>query len=124
MTDLFDSEGNVIEGALSPDEAKELQDKHTTLEEQMVSKEAEVNKLQEKDINFSNFRKKSKEEQETIRAEMSNEQKMLMDEMSDLRGQLEKRDEATLGKFKTDKLGQLAGEDEKMREKIEAEFDR
>ncbi len=103
---------------------EELQEKLKTLEEQSTEKDAELTKLREKDMNFSSFRKKSKEEQVKIREKMTVEQRMMMDEMDELRGQLQKRDDATLGKHKEEKRKELAGGDEKLQEKLEAEYER
>ena len=121
---LYDEDNNPIEGVLLPDKAKELQEKQAEMENNLKSMEEELNKLREKDLNFSSFRRKSKEEQEKIKAEMTAEQRMMMEEMDDLREQLKRRDEATIGKFREEKLASLAGGDKDLQAKIQEAYDR
>lgn len=117
---LYDEEGNEVEGALAPHEAKELLDKAQKVE----TLEAEIQKFQSKDFNFSKFREKTKEEQDKIKSEMSQKEKMLLDEIEDLRGKIGAKDEATIGEARKMYLKSYAGEDEKLQELIEAEYNK
>lgn len=117
---LYDENGEPVEGALPPDKVEELKsaaDKATELE-------TELNKLRDKDINFSKFREKTKEEQIKIKEEMSARERMLLEEIESLRRDTEARNEATLGRYKEERLTQLVGTDEKLKEKVQAAIDR
>lgn len=120
MTTLYDENGNAVEGALAPDEVKQLQEKATQVE----TLETELKKFQDKDFNFSKFREKSKEEQEKLRESMTAKEKLLLDEITDLRTQIGAKDEATLGQAKKQYIDRICGEDKEYRERLEAEFNR
>ena len=65
MSKYYDDQGNEVEGVLSPDEAKALQEKASKLEGELSQKEEELGKFSNKDLNFSKLRdaaKRSKQE--------------------------------------------------------------
>lgn len=117
---LYDADGNVVEGALPPDMAKELTDKASKVD----NLEQELNKFRDKDFNFKKYREKTKDEQDKMRSEMSSKERMLLDEIEDLRTQIGAKDEATLGAARNTLLDQLSGGDKDFREQLEKEYDR
>lgn len=117
--ELYDAEGNKVEGALAPEQAKQLQ-------EDVQTKEEELNKLKDKDFNFGKFRKASTEEKEKMTADWSETEKSLMGEIEELRGQVAESDKrvkeestAKLEKEKNMVLEAMAGENEELKTKIE-----
>ena len=115
--ELYDEEGNPIPEAYLPDEVEELK-------KQIKEKEDQLNKLKDKDLNFSNFRKKTAEEMEKLTEGWSEREKGFLDQINSLHARIDERDNATLGKAKEAKLAEIAGEDEVMQAKIKEQFER
>jgi alanyl-tRNA synthetase len=113
MAELYNEEGEKVEGALLPEEAQKLQ-------EEMKAKDAELEKLQNKEFNFKKLRDMTDDERSKLTAaEMSikEEQEKLRDEQSKVYTTL--RDER-----KNDVVNALAGDDEELKKKILFNFDR
>ena len=75
MAKLYNEDGDLVEGALTPEEVEELKKKEEDpekdpdeapkleeLQKSLEEKEAELAKLRTKDMNFTKFRQKTKEE--------------------------------------------------------------
>lgn len=120
----YDEEGNEVEGILPPDEAKALQEKYENMETEITEKQAELEKLRNKDMNFGNLRKKSKEEIENMTKNWKENEKTLLNEIQSLNRRLDERDYASVGKLRENKLDELSGDDKKLRENIQREFER
>lgn len=112
-----DPDGNEVE-TLTPEEAKELQDKFSAAE-------IELGKLRDKDLNFSEFRKKTQEEQEKEKETWDGKTKALYGEVENLRSTIEEnnkkeldRKQVGLKSLEDELLGQIAGTDEEYKAKI------
>lgn len=114
---LYDEDGNPIDGALTADEAKALQEK-------MAAAEAELTKLKSKDYNFAEFRKKTKEEQDELKSKMTERERMFQDQLEEMQNKLSERDNAVIEKTKSMYLDMVCGEDKEYRELIQKEYDR
>lgn len=120
MVTLYDEEGNAIEGALPPDEAK-------TLQEQINLKEVELTKLKSKDNNFRALKDKTKQERDEIISKWDSEKQILMGEIEDLRVRVDGRDAITTEQVKTTKatiLKEVAGNDEALQKEIQEQYDK
>lgn len=117
MTQYYDDQGEPVEGVLPPEEI-------ASLKEQMAEKEAELNKLKDKDYNFSSLRKKTAEEREELTKTWNSAEKGLLSHIDELNARLDARDKATIGKTKETKFEELAGTDKELRDKLEFEFER
>lgn len=126
---LYDEDSNPVEGALTPEEAKTLQDKMAELEEKakktdelsksLEEKEKELSKLGTKDFNFQKLREKSEEELETFKSKMSEKEKLMLTEIMDLRKERDEESEKAFTEAKEEILSALAGSDAELRKKIE-----
>lgn len=123
----YDEDGNLVEGVLSPEEAKELQEKAekaAELEAQLQEKETAINKLSQKDLNFKKFKTMTAAEQEAEKAGWSDEKKFYMQEIEALNDRVERQAEATVGTMRERKIQALAGEDAELRKEIEDQYNR
>jgi len=122
MPTLYDENGDLVEGALDPDSAKELQEKaekFAEFEKALEEKESELEKLRQKDLNFKNLNWKNQKELEEKTADWSDTEKALRDELAALReGQ-----NAPIERTKNDYLEQLSGGDEKLKEKLLSKYE-
>ena len=126
ITTLYDENGDSVEGALDPDSARELQEKaekFAEFEKTLEEKESELEKLRQKDTNFRSFSTKNKKELEERTKDWDNEKKILLDEIVQLKEYNDRNQDATVGKTKRELLDSLAGGDEKMKEKLEREYE-
>ena len=142
MTQYYDADGNPVEGVLSPEEAKTLQEKADQvekLEEDLVLKEEQLSKFSDKEFNFSKLREtarrakteasseekeKAEKEMEKMMGKFSAQTKIMAQEIISLYERLDTQHEATVGKAKEDYISKLAGGDEKVKAKLEAQFKR
>lgn len=83
----------------------------TEAQKQLIEKETEIKKLQEKDTNFSKFKTETEKEKEAREAEI----KKLQGDVDGLRGTM-------VGNFKGELLKQYAGTDVDLAKKIEDEY--
>ena len=122
MPTLYDENGDLVEGALDPDSARELQEKaekFAEFEKALEEKESELEKLRQKDLNFKNLNWKNQKELEEKTADWSDTEKALRDELAALReGQ-----NAPIERTKNDYLEQLSGGDEKLKEKLLSKYE-
>ena len=122
MPTLYDEEGNLVDGALDPDSAKELREKAEKLaefEKALGEKETELEKLKQKDMNFKHLNWKNQKELEEKTAHWSDTEKALRDKLA----RLEAGQSAPIERTKNDYLEQLSGGDEKMKEKLLSKFE-
>lgn len=122
MTTLYDDEQNPIEGALTPEEAKSLQEqaaKADDLQKAVEEKEAELEKLKSKEMNFSRLRDKSEEEKAKIMEKATEKEKLVLEELNDLRKEREDEKKVRFEATKASVLEQLAGDDETLKKNIE-----
>lgn len=118
----FDDDGNPVEGVLSPDEAKALQEKAQKaeeLEKAFKEKEEELSKFKEKDLNFTNFRKKTEEEQQKALEKMGAEKRMIMEQLLTMQKERETENQTKMEATRTSLLEALAGDDEELKKNIE-----
>jgi len=125
---LYDDQGNQVDGALAPEDAKALQDKFSSYESEkntllktLEERELKLKGLENKDLNFKRFRDLTAEE----KTKMSSETLALKAEVEDLRTTLEstnKQNEETLKETKSSLLDQLSMSDSNMKDKIEYEI--
>lgn len=123
----YDEDGNPVEGVLSPEEVKELQEKAekaAEFEAQIQEKEAAINKLSQKDLNFKKFKTMTEAERQEEMAGWSEEKKFYMQEIEALNDRVERQSEATIGTAKERKIKALAGEDADLRKEIEEQYER
>ena len=115
--ELFDDKGNKIEGALTGEAAKVLQEKA----EKAAELQAEVEKLREKELNFGKFRNKTETEKEEFKKSLSEKEKVLLTELEDLRKERDGEKKARLDRAKESVLAALAGDDADLRKSIEVQ---
>ena len=120
MPDFFDSAGNKVE-AVSAEELKTLEaqknEELTKAREELKSREDELLKLKEKDLNFSNLRSQKEEAEkrvEALKAEIDVKVDKAKKEILD----------GVLKDHYNEALGSLAGGDEELKKKIEHHFNR
>lgn len=119
---LYDDDDNVVEGALTPDEAKELQEKAAKADELQKSieeKEKELAKFRNKDINFTELRHKTEEEKAAIMEKASEKEKLVLKELMDLRKEREDEKKARFEAARESLLKGLAGDDDELKKSIE-----
>ncbi len=98
---------------------------------QITDLETELEKLRSKELNFNNLRHSTKEEKEKIReemrAEMSEKERYLMEEIDTLKGNLsarEEREAEARTQRKQSMIDRLAKGDDSLKQKIETHFSR
>ncbi len=126
---LYDEEGNELEGALTPEEAKALLDKTMELEAKakladeldgkLKEKEAELSKLSTKDLNFQKLRDKSETEIEELKSKMSEKDKMILTEVMDLRKEKAELEQKVAERTKADVFKSLGVVDETSKAAVE-----
>lgn len=122
MAALYDDAGNQIEGALSPDEAKALQEKAAladTLQAQVKEKDEALTKLQDKDFNFENLRKASADEREKILSQHSARERVLIEQIEAQNKSIEEMGAGAIKEATNDMLSILAGDDADLKAQIE-----
>ncbi len=120
-TTYYDDDNNPIE-TLSPDEAKELQEKAAKLEDlekALAEKEEENVKLKSKDTNFQRFREKTEEEKAKIMEKATEKEKMVLRELDELTKERDAEKKAQFEAAKASLLSQLAGDDKDLQKSIE-----
>lgn len=97
---------------------KELEEKAARAE----TLEAELNKFREKDLNFSRLRNKTEEEKTAMKEKMTEDQKLIFDELSQLRTERDKEHANRLIRREEKVLADLAGEDEDRKKAIKTQL--
>lgn len=121
-TTLYDEDSNPIEGVLTPEEVKELQDKAQKadeLEKSIAEREAELSKLKDKELNFTRLKDKTEEEKAKLLEKASSEKKLVLEELMDLRKEREDEKKAKFEEARNMLLEGLAGNDDKLKQSIE-----
>lgn len=118
---LYDEAGTVIEGALTPSEAKALEEQKSQelikAREELKAREEELTKLREKDLNFSHLRSQKEEAEkkaETLKSEIEVKIEQVKKEVVD----------GVLKEHYGDALSNLASGDEELKKKIEFHYNR
>lgn len=120
MAQLYDEQGNLIEGALSPEEVKELQEaKEASIKEASEIKERLV-KLEAKDMNFRRLEQMTEEE----KAKLSVEQLEVRKQMEALADKQKEFSTKQIDSYKGNAIAALAGEDAETRDKVLKNYDR
>lgn len=118
---FYNEDGDEVEGVLTPDEAKELQEKITSFQTDLEAKERELEGLKNKDLNFSKLHKKTDAEREELLAEFNEREKKLATEISYLGQRMEEMQEAQTSSYKQELINELVGDDDEFRKKLEAQ---
>lgn len=129
MANLYDEDGNLIEGAATPEELKALQEKQAELEAKaaqaaeldakLKEKEDELAKLSSKDLNFKRLREKSEAELDEVRKKMTEKEKLLLTEVMELTKEREEEKNRKFLETKTEVLDSLSNGDESLKKAIE-----
>jgi hypothetical protein len=125
----YDADGEVVEGVLAPEAAKELQEKAEGLEEQakkteelettLKEKEEELAKYSDKEFNFKKFRDAEEVKRKEMMEGFSEKEKQRITEIDSLHKRVDESDERYFGAAKDQAIKQLAGDDEEMKTKLE-----
>lgn len=125
----FDEDGNEVEGILPPEEIKALQEKTAALEAKakladelnakLSEKEEELSKLSNKDLNFKKLRDKSESEIEALKTKMSEKDKLILNEVMDLRREKAEMEAKVEERSRKDILKSLTGGDESLEKSID-----
>lgn len=113
---LYDADGNEVQ-AVPYDKVAELDQKITKFGEM----EKELEGYKNKDYNFESLRRKSEEERKEIEKRMTAKERMLYDQINSLVDEREKEKQERTTAFKGSYLKHLAGDDEDLRNAIEAQ---
>lgn len=117
---LYDEQGNAIENVWLPDEVKPLQEKTSTVEQELNDTKEKLAKLSNKDFNFRRLEEMTEAERAKLSAteiELKKRQEALEEQQSSFTKQV-------IESHKTDALAVLAGDDEELRKKITLNFER
>lgn len=121
MAQLYDEEGNLIEGALTPDEVQALHDEKEALAQEAASVKERLSKLEAKDMNFRRLEQMTEDEKAKLSAqemEIIKRQEALESEQRDFRNR-------QIDSYKNAAISALPiGDDAEMREKITKNYDR
>ena len=112
---LFDEDGNPVEGALTAEEVREIQEKA----EQADAYAQELSKLKEKGINFAEYRKSTEEEKKAMMDGYSAKEKSMIEEIEKANKNSSVLQETLLSEHKENLLRELSGGDEEYRKQIE-----
>lgn len=129
MADLFNENGDKVEGALDPESAKSLQEKAASadtaaakvveVEAALKEKEAELNKMSKKDYDYKRLREKTEEEIEEMKSKMNEKEKMLLTEVVELTKERQAEKERSFKEAKSEILSSLCKGDKEFEKKVE-----
>lgn len=106
--EVYDADGNQVEGVLSPEEA-------TALQSQIEETKEKLTKLENKDFNFRRLEQMTEEEKDKLSAaELS-----LKQQQEALEAEQKSFKESFVGDIKKDTLEKFVGEDEELLKKVE-----
>lgn len=111
----YDADGNAVEGVLSPDEAKAVQEKAAQADRYAE----ELSKLKEKDFNFSEYRRATEEQKEALLKNFTEKEKGFVREIENTNKSNAELQKTLLEEHKEYVLRELSGGDEEYRKKIE-----
>lgn len=120
MTNLYDEEGNLVEGAMTPEEAKKLQEEKEAATKEVTEIKDKLSKLENKDFNFKKLREMNEKEKEKLTAQemelLQRQEKLEEDQKSFVQSQI--------SSYKNDALAVVAGDNEELRKKILFHYNR
>lgn len=111
--EAFDNDGNPIEGVLPPEEVKSLQ-------QQLEETNEKLSKLENKDFNFRRLEEMTEAEKEKLSAA----ELALKKQQEELEEKQRSFETTFVTDIKNDLLNDMAGDDEELRKKIEANYNR
>jgi len=120
MAELYDSDGNLVEGALTADESRAIQEKADAAAKELETTKERLGKLENKDLNF----KKLRDLTETERQELSAKDMELMKRQEKLEEDQKNFVSTQINSHMDDALAVLAGDDAKLREKTIFHYNR
>ena len=120
MAELYDAQGQIVEGALTVDEVKAIQDKAEAASKELEDARIKLTKLESKDMNF----KKLREMTETERKQLSTKEIELMQRQEDLESKTQGFVETQISTHKDEALAVLAGDNKDLREKTLFHYER
>lgn len=120
MAELFDSAGNLIEGALTADEVKAIQEKADGYVKELESVKEKLGKLENKDMNF----KKLRDLTEAERQDLSAKDMELMKRQEKLEEDQRNFVDTQINSYKDEALAVLAGNNSDLRKKTEYHYGR
>jgi len=119
---LYDSDGNEVEGALSPEEAAEVQakaDEAAVLQTKLQETEDKLKGFEAKDFNWRKFEAAQEEEKAKMLEGFTKEKQDAIREKAEIMGEVHTLKETIFQKDRNMILSQLAGSDEDLKKKIE-----
>lgn len=116
----FDNDGNEIEVLYKSEAEKLIQEK----EEKLLETEEKLKKLETKDFNWNAFKNATKEEKEKMVSMLTEAEKKIIEQQETHAKELEELKTERISDFKNDALNVLIGDDEDLRKKILANYDR
>ena len=114
----YDEDGNPVEGILEPEQAKELQEKTTKMEELLDEKTKELESYSDKDFNFSKLRNKTKEEKDELLKEFDEKERTFINEIADLRNTVDDNHSIQMATYESEVIKAMAGDDEDLQTKL------
>lgn len=121
---LFTESGDEVE-VPTEEELKELQDKADKvegLETDLKTKVEALEKYADKDFNFGRLKKANVKEREEMTKDFSAEMKIMANEILKMQESSDTKIEDTITPVKEKCVATIAGEDEELKKKLEAEF--
>ncbi len=120
MAELYDADGTLLEGALTPDEAKAVKEAADAAKKEAEEIKAKLQKLENKDMNFKKFRDLNEEE----RTKLSSKEIELMQRQDKLEEEQKTFVGMQVASYKDEALAVLAGDNDDLRKKTLFHFDR
>jgi predicted nuclease with TOPRIM domain len=111
--EVYDNDGNPVEGVLPPEEIKSLQEKLDETNEKLA-------KLENKDFNFRKLEEMTEAEKEKLSAA----ELALKKQQEELEEKQKSFETSFITDIKNDLLNSMAGEDEDLKKTIEANYNR
>jgi hypothetical protein len=118
MAELYDADGNVVEGAATPEHLKEIDAKVDKLAAALREKEEALKKYADKEFNFSQLRNKTQEEKDEVLKEYSEKEKTWINEISDLRGTVEDYHKVQMSSYEDEVIKAMVGDNEEQATKL------
>lgn len=116
----YDEEGNIVEGALSPDEAKALREENEARTREIEETKQRLAKLENKDFNFRKLENMTQEEIAKLSARELEVQK----QMEALQEKTHEFTQKQIDAAKKSALSKLAGADQELQTRILSNYDR
>lgn len=111
--EVYDVDGNLVEGVLAPDEV-------SALNSQLEETKSKLSKLENKDFNFRRLEQMTEEE----KAKLSATELSLKQQQEKLEADQKTFRETFVGDIKKDVFEKFVGEDEELKKKVEHHFNR